>query len=208
MYRAFSNLKRVSSCTYKLHHHFLNSSAAVYTEDILYASDHSTESVPAQKHPFKSSRFRFHPFPLQEGPLSPAGLERLADRGALLPRRPRRPCWPPPQRSTQLPNRRSVGRTCARDGHLRQRSRRYQHGPPLAPTVLTIHRAVMDLSWSRMCCGDVDIATKKGECQSDPDKDDDNVKEDIHKNHQLDDSMILTHLLWIHCGMPRGRPIA
>ena len=34
-----------------------------------------------------------------------------------------------------------------------------------SPTVLTIHRAAMDLSWSRMsrCCGDVDVATKIGD---------------------------------------------
>ncbi len=31
------------------------------------------------------------------------------------------------------------------------------------PTVLTIHRAAMDLSWSRMCCGDVDVAAKIGD---------------------------------------------
>jgi hypothetical protein len=28
---------------------------------------------------------------------------------------------------------------------------------------LTIHRAAMDLSWSRMCCGDVYVATKIGD---------------------------------------------
>ncbi len=50
---------------------------------------------------------------------------------------------PPLQRSTLLPNRRRVGRT--------------------SPTVLKIHCAVMDPSWSRMCCGDVEVATKIGD---------------------------------------------
>ena len=75
-----------------------------------------------------------------------AGLRRSATAPAALASaaaRPRWLRWPPLQRSTLLPNRRSVGRT--------------------SPTVLTIHRAAMDLSWSRMCCGDVDVATKIGD---------------------------------------------
>jgi hypothetical protein len=123
----------------------------------------SQQHIPNQsKHSFQSSRFRF---------CTPALCRRdccwlrPADRQAARPRRPRRPRWPPPQRdragraglrrsatvpaapasaaarprrprwpplqrSTLLPNRRSVGMT--------------------SPTVLTIHRAAMDLSWSRM----------------------------------------------------------
>ncbi len=91
-----------------------------------------------------------HPCPLQEGLLAaaggsaggrasaPAALVALASAAA----RPRRPRWPPLQRSTLLQNGRSVGKT--------------------SPTVLTIYRAAMDLSSSRMCCGDVDVATKIG----------------------------------------------
>jgi hypothetical protein len=89
---------------------------------------------------------------------APAAPTALASAAALL----RRPRWPPQQCSTLLPNRRSVGKTSALDGHLHQRSGLFQHGP-LAPTVLTIHRAAMGLSWSRMCCGDVDVATKIGD---------------------------------------------
>ncbi len=125
-------------CTYKLHH-FRNSLKAVCTEYIL-TSVHWTESVPAA---YSKSIKAFipiitlsilHPCPLQEGPLAapggsasctsaPAALAALASAAA----RPRRPRWPPLQHSTLLPNRGSIERT--------------------SPTVLTIHRAAMDLSW-------------------------------------------------------------
>ncbi len=144
---------------YKLHH-FQNSLKAVCTEYILYilcSSVHSTESLPAA---YSKSIKAFIPIitllvlhpcqcpsSLQEGLLAaagrsagrasaPAALAALASAAA----RPRRTRWPPLQRPTLLPNQRSVRRT--------------------SPTFLTIHRAAMDLSWSRMCCGDVEVATK------------------------------------------------
>jgi hypothetical protein len=126
-------------CTYKLHH-FQNSLKAVCTEYILCSSVHSTESIPAA---YSKSIKAFipiitlsvlHPCPLQEGLLLAAagGSAGRASAPALASAaaRPRRLRWPPLQRSTLLPNRRSVGMT--------------------SPTVLTIHRAEMDLSWSRM----------------------------------------------------------
>ncbi len=99
------------------------------------------QSIHSNHYPF--------PCPLQEGPLAaaggsagcasaPAALAALASAAA----RPRRPHLPPLQRSTLLLNWRSVGRT--------------------SPTVLTIYCAAMDLLWSRMCCGDLDVATKIG----------------------------------------------
>ncbi len=129
---------------------------AVCTEYILCSSVHSAESVPAAcSKSIKAfipiiTLSVLHPCPLQEGPLAAAGgsAGRASAPAALAAlasaaRRPRRPRWPPLQRSTQLPNQRSVRRT--------------------SPTVLIIHRAAMDLSWSRMCCGDVDVATMIGD---------------------------------------------
>ncbi len=71
-----SIFKRV--CTYKLHH-FLNSQAAVCTEYILCASDHSTDSVSAAHSKSIKAFIQIitisvlHPFPLQEEPPAAAG---------------------------------------------------------------------------------------------------------------------------------------
>ena len=111
----------------------------------------SQQHIPDQsKHSFQSSRFRFgttsHCTGRRDLWLRPA------HRQAAHPRQPRLPRWPPPQRGragcaglrcSARPFCRTVGRTSALDGHLHQRSWRFQHGP-LAPTVLTIHRAAMD----------------------------------------------------------------
>jgi hypothetical protein len=105
--------------------------------------------------------FGFAPLPFAGGA---AGCCRRIDRPRVLAGRAGRAGL---RRSATAPA--ALASSAALDPAAKPKERRKDFPNSLdnpscsAPTVLTIHRAAMDLSWSRMCCGDVDVATKIGD---------------------------------------------